>query len=154
MRQEEHSGLGLMMIGIAALFLAGFFLLVVFGAQSYRGTVAESGGNRDSRALLAYLATVAKANDAEGAIRLRSDPTFGDVLVIADGDTGFATQLFCSDGALMEDYCRIDAALSPERAQRIAATERFEIKLENGLIAVMTDAGRVLIHPRSGEGEQ
>ena len=56
MGEKGRFDLGLNMIGIAALFLAGFFLLVIFGAQSYRGTVAGRSGNMDDRALLAYLA--------------------------------------------------------------------------------------------------
>ena len=52
MKEDNRSPLGLYTIGIAALFLAGFFLLVVFGAQSYRNTVAGQNGNMRSRALL------------------------------------------------------------------------------------------------------
>ena len=33
MRKEHHSRIGLFTIGITALFLAGFFLLVVFRAE-------------------------------------------------------------------------------------------------------------------------
>ena len=39
MRHHNRSLLGMYTIGIAALFLVGFLLLVVFGAGSYRGTV-------------------------------------------------------------------------------------------------------------------
>lgn len=152
MQENQRTGPGLMlMVGVAALFLAGFFLLVVFGAQSYRGTVDARSGNMDNRALLAYLSTIAKANDTENAFSLRRDPVMGDVLVIADGESGYATHLYRADGALMEDYCRIGAELSPERSQRIAETGRFEIMAGDGLITVVTDAGRVLIHLRSGE---
>ena len=45
MKKEHRSPIGLYTIGVAALFLAGFFLLVVFGAQSYRNTVAGQNGN-------------------------------------------------------------------------------------------------------------
>ena len=34
-KEDQKSPLGLYSIGIAALFLLGFFLLVVFGAQNY-----------------------------------------------------------------------------------------------------------------------
>ena len=150
MRESHSSGLGLAMIGMAALFLAGFFLLVIFGAQSFRNTASGRRQNMDTRDLLAYLATVAKANDRAGAVTLRSDETMGDVLVIADGDSGYATHLFCYGGALLEDYTRLGGELSPERAARIAATQRFELSFSGGLIEIVTDAGRVLIHPRSG----
>ena len=154
MGEKGRFDLGLNMIGIAALFLAGFFLLVVFGAQSYRGTVAGRSGNMDDRALLAYLATVAKANDREASLMLRHDDRYGDVLVIADGESGYATRLYHADGALMEDYSRLDAPLSPQSAQRIAETERFEIRSDGRAIAVFTDAGRVLIRQRSEEGRK
>ena len=35
MRKEQHSPVGFYTIGVAALFLAGFFLLVAFGAVFY-----------------------------------------------------------------------------------------------------------------------
>ena len=74
MRKEHHSPIGFYTIGVAALFLAGFFLLVVFGAQSYRNTVAGQNGNMQSRALLSYLSTTVKACDAAGAVSLTEDP--------------------------------------------------------------------------------
>ena len=144
----------MLMIGIAALFLAGFLLLVIFGAQSFRSTASGRSVNMDTRALQAYLSTVARANDHSGAFSLRQDAQFGDVLVIADGESGYALRLFCADGYLMEEYAALDAPLSPERAQRIGQTGRFELVSEDGLIEVYTDAGRVLLRQRSGGGGQ
>ena len=57
MNKKGSSPFGHYMIGIAALFLAGFFLLVVFGAQSYRDTVSGQQDSMSARALSAYLAT-------------------------------------------------------------------------------------------------
>ena len=57
MRHNNRSLLGLYTIGIAALFLVGFLLLVVFGAGSYRGTVDAREQHSQQRALLSYIAT-------------------------------------------------------------------------------------------------
>lgn len=143
----------MLMIGMAALFLAGFLLLTVFGAQSFRSTAFGRGGNMDSRALSAYLVTAAKSGDHERAITVRRDAAAGDVLVLADGESGYALHVFCADGMLIEDYAPIDAPLSAERAQRIAATQRFEIVDCGGLLEIFTDDGRVLIGVRSERGE-
>ena len=89
MRKEHHSSIGLFTIGITALFLAGFFLLVVFGAQSYRNTVAGQNGNMQSRALLSYLSTTVKGYDAADAVLLTEDPEVGQVL------GGFITKTAC-----------------------------------------------------------
>lgn len=155
MRREEHSASGLVTIGIAMLFLAGFFLLVVFGAQSYCGTVAGQNGNMESRALLSYLSATIKAYDANDAVSRVSDPEVGEVLVLLDGSSGYALRIYHRDGALVEDYAATDSALHPEEAQRLGATERFEAEqLPGNVLKLTTDAGSVLLHLRSGEGIQ
>ena len=134
MRKERHFSLGFYTIGVAALFLAGFFLLVVFGAQSYRNTVKGQNGNMQSRALQSYLSTTVKAYDAADAVSLTEEPEVGQVLALAD-----------------EDYASAAAALNPEEAQRLGMTERFEAeKLPGNLLKLRTDAGSVLLHLRSG----
>ena len=151
MRKERHFSLGFYTVGVAALFLAGFFLLVVFGAQSYRNTVKGQNGNMQSRALLSYLSTAVKAYDAADAVSLTEEPEVGQVLALADGSSGYALRIYRKDGMLLEDYASADAALNPEEAQRLGMTERFEAeKLPGNLLKLRTDAGSVLLHLRSG----
>ena len=151
MRKEHYSPIGLYTIGVAALFLAGFFLLVVFGAQSYRNTAAGQNGNMHNRALLSYLSTTVKAYDAADAISLTEDPEVGQVLVLADGKSGYAVRIYHRDGILLEDYAAADASLCPEEAQQIGETRRFEAeKLYGDVLKLKTDAGSVLLHLRSG----
>ena len=151
MRKERHFSLGFYTIGVAALFLAGFFLLVVFGAQSYRNTVAGQNGNMQSRALLSYLSTTVKACDAAGAVSLTEDPEVGRVLVLADGSSGYAVRIYHRDGILLEDYAAADTPLRPEEAQRIGETRQFEAeKPSSDVLKLKTDAGSVLLHLRSG----
>lgn len=153
MNKTDRSPLGLYMIGIAALFLAGFFLLVVFGAQSYRNAVSGQTGNMHTRALLSYLSTCVKANDeADGVSVTESED--GQVLVVADGTTGYALRIYRHDGALLEDYAKIDAPLAPDAAQVIGATEVFEAELEDDLLYVTTDAGHVMLRLRSEGGAE
>ncbi len=152
MKRSASSPLGFYAIGIAALFLAGFFLLVVFGAQSYRNTVAEQNDNMTTRTLLSYLSTCVRGGDTAGAVTVW-ESEFGQVLSVADSSGGHALRIYRYDGGLVEDFAAADAALRPEEAEVIGATDTFEItELPGGALAVDTDAGRVLLHPRSGEG--
>jgi len=152
MKKKVNAGLGLYTIGIAALFLAGFFLLVVFGAQSYRNTVAGQNRNMHSRALLSYLSTTVKGYDAEGAVRVDEDRELGKILVLLEGRSGYALRIYRADGSLVEDYARADAALRPEDAQIIGETAVFDpVLTDNGLLTVSCDAGKVLLHLRSEE---
>ena len=56
-RSGNRSLLGMYTIGIAALFLVGFLLLVVFGAGGYRDTVDARESHSQQRALLSYITT-------------------------------------------------------------------------------------------------
>lgn len=150
MNKNRHAGLGLYMIGIAALFLAGFFLLVVFGAQSYRSTVGGQNRNMQSRALLSYLSTTVKGYDAKGAVGIDEDAEVGKVLILREGRSGYALRIYRADGMLVEDYARTDAGLRPEDAQVIGETAVFDpVLTADGLLTVSCDAGKVLLHLRS-----
>ncbi len=150
MRQENRSPVTFMTMGIAGFFLAGFFLLVVFGAQTYRGIVQGQTENNHTRELLGYLATCARANDSEGALQIG---TYGDgsMLVIADGTSGYAFRIYRYEGSLVEDYGPMDSEVNPETAMVIGETDIFWIEeRQEGVFVVTTDAGTVLFHTRSG----
>lgn len=152
---KRNDGLsGIYTVAVAGLFLAGFFLLVVFAAQTYRGIVAGQTRNNQARALLSYISTCVKANDTEGAVsvgQLDGRP----VLVIADGDTGYGLRIYQYGESLLEDYGQLDAGLDPSFAQNIGTTETFLIeRLADDTYAVTTDAGRVLFSVRSGKEQE
>lgn len=153
MKRSEAPSIGLFTIGIAALFLVGFLLLVVFGASTYRNTVESQTGNNETRATLSYLTAVARANDAEGAVFIR-DWNHGQMLVIRDG-SGFALRIFCKDHALWEEYGSEKRDPNPEKAQLIGETSVFTVEEEkDGLYRVTTDEGTCLLHFRSeGSGQ-
>ncbi len=151
MKREHGQSLGFYTIGIAMLFLAGFLLLVIFGAHSYRNTASAQNGNMQERAVSAYIFTTIKGYDARDAVRLE-DSAYGQMLVIADGSTGYGLKIYCSQGELVEEYAALDAALSPEDAHVIGKTTRFDVFLDGDRLAVDTDAGSVLLRLRSEGG--
>ena len=152
MSREKSSPLGLYTIGIAALFLLGFLLLVVFGAGIYKDAVTGQDQNDQNRALRSYLVTctqTAAADDIEV-----KDGGEGEVLVIREHGTQYGLQVFLHDGGLMECYSRLDAEPDPQEAQLIAATSTFEVdQIEEDLYAITTDAGRTLLHVGSKGGD-
>ncbi|MCI9278606.1 MAG: DUF4860 domain-containing protein [Lachnospiraceae bacterium] len=150
MRQDNRSPVTLMTMGIAGFFLAGFFLLVIFGAQVYQEIVGGQAQNNHTRELMGYLITCAKANDSEGSVMILEREE-GPVLVIADGDSGYAFRIYRHEGALVEDYGALESDPNPGVAMVIGETEIFEVEDRgDGTFAVTTDAGVVLFHARSG----
>ena len=154
MRKRTSQSLqGLYTIAIAMVFLAGFLLLVIFGAVSYQSTSGSQQDNNHVRALLSYLVTSSKTNDA-GSLSVMQDE-LGDVLVISDGDTGYGLRIYCYEGNLVEDYNALDKPLYPKEANVIAANETFSVSYKNErLIEVTTDEGTVLLNVRVKEAAQ
>ena len=151
MKQHGKNPILLLSVGLAALFLLGFLLLVAFGAKSYRDVVDSQYGNMDARALGAYLAASVKANDSRGALRVE-ETAYGQVLVVTDRESGWALRYYRFDGQLVEDFARAVAPLAPEEAQPLGPTERFSVDCGGeGLVTVITDAGRTLLCLRSAE---
>ena len=152
MKRTTRSYLGLYAIGVSALFLAGFFLLVVFGAQTYRGTVSAQAENNKNRALLSYFATCISSNDSGGAVYI-SDSQYGPVLQIPDGDSGYGLLIYCHDGELLETYASLSSELVPEEDVAIGRTDVFEAEmLGEGMLRITTDAGSTLVRLRSEGG--
>ncbi len=150
MEQSRRRPVMLLPLGVMALFLAGFLLLVIFGARSFRNIVDSQYDNMDDRALSAYIAASVKANDGEDAVSIE-ESEYGQVLVVADRDSGYAMRYYCWQGQLVEDFARAGAPLAPEDAQCIAPTSVFSAAYRaEGLLEITTDAGRALVYVRSG----
>lgn len=148
---KRSSPLGLYTLGIAALFLAGFLLLVVFGARTYRDAAAGQAENNRDRALLSYLSSCVKSSDRDGCVSVEESES-GPVLVLGDG-SGYALHIYRHNGSLVENYSAEGASLQPDWADVIGATEVFTIERPAAdLLQITTDAGSVLLHLRSGEG--
>ena len=148
MRQNSDLA-GFYTMAVAWIFLAVFFLTVIFCAQTYGEIAAGQAGNNEKRALLSYLSTCVRMNDTPGAVSIgqaQGEP----VLVIADGHSGYALRIYRHGDSLVEDYGELDGELYPDMAQVIGKTEEFSIEeLGNDAYAVVTDAGRVVFGLRS-----
>ncbi len=146
--KEKASPLGYYTIGISALFLVGFLLLIIFGAQVYRDAVTSQDQNDQTRALRSYLITCSRSAGADDiTLKDGAAGTEGQIFVIRDSGTDYGLQIYLHDGQLVENYGRLDAAPDPDAAQPIASTSVFSVEpLSEGTFAVTTDAGRILLH--------
>lgn len=154
MRRKNASPMALYAVCVAGLFLAGFFLLAVFGARTYRDIAAGQLRNNRARILLSYLSACAKASDMAGAVHVFQGEE-GLVLVIEDSESGYALRIYQMEGKLIEDFGRTDSELDPAYGQIIGETKIFVVEeLAEGTFAVTTDEGRVLFHTRCEDEEE
>lgn len=136
----------LTVIVMAVLFLV-ILLLVVFSAVSYQKAVDIHDDNNNTRAVLSYVITAVKANEAESVEITERDGM--PVLILSDGETGFEQQIYFNDGKVLESYGRVGAPLVPEDALVIGEAKRFEIGyLTENLLEIKTDIGNSYVHIR------
>lgn len=128
-----------LLLGVFAVFST---LMVLLGAQMYRGTVEQTEQNSERRVMINYVKNVVRSNDGENMVRI--DHRNGiDRLVFAydfDGDM-YETMVYCYEGELRELFVRADQEFEPEYGESICRAQAFEPELEDGLLVVrLTDA--------------
>ena len=136
------------MQGVFVFVLLGFFavmstLMVLLGAQMYRNTVDRAAANNEDRVLGAYVRSMIRAEDAADAMETGE---YDGVKTLAmredlDGEV-YVTWLYCYDGQLYEWFTSDDGYFNPESGTAICPAQRFEPRLENGLLTVDMTNGK------------
>lgn len=119
-----------------SVFAVCVAIVLLVGADAYKGLVRRDGEVHDRRTCMQYVA--ARVHQAEGPDYIKVE-TFGsgNALVIADS-SGCITRVYYYDGHLMELYTAAGTLLSPESGERVMQTGGLELSLEDGLLTVTT----------------
>ncbi len=152
MKQSGKAWSGLSATGITAFFLCCFLALVLFGTNIYRSTAASRQAGNEMRASLSYLHTVSRSNEAGISA---GTGEYGDMLVVADGNTGYGNRIYVYEGYLVEDYSRLSAPLLPDSASQICENSLLQIEaVRQDLLKVTVDEGTVYLHIRGKGGAE
>lgn len=139
-------------LALFALMLGCILWLTALGAGLYGRLVDSRAANERARASLGYLVTRVRAADAAGAVTIQAGEE-GDVLVLADADTGYETRIYLADGWLVEQLCPAGAALDPAAAQPVAEETAFTACwAAPQLLRLTTSAGTAEVALRSAGG--
>ena len=134
-RTVQHSMQGVFVFVLLGLFAVMSTLMVLLGAQMYRNTVDHSTANNEDRVLSAYVRSMIRAEDTSDAMVIGE---YDGVKTLAmredlDGET-YVTWLYCYDGHMYEWFTSDDGSFSPESGTAICPAQRFEPRLEDGLL--------------------
>ncbi|MBQ8963705.1 MAG: DUF4860 domain-containing protein [Clostridia bacterium] len=136
-RSVQHSMQGVFVFVLLGLFAVMSTLMVLLGAQMYRGTVERATLNNEDRVLGAYVRSMVRAQDAAQAVGVEAH---GGVKALALretlGEDGYVTWLYCYDGQLYEQFTGDDGDFSPLSGTAICPALGFEPRLEGGLLTV------------------
>ena len=136
---------------IQYLFLTVLLLgLVLFASAGYAAVNDNRNDRYETRAQLSYLANKVRASDARGCIEVRETEN-GTTLILTDRtDTGnFETRFYAINGVLYEEYSAASDPLSPQKASQVGQTRSFFAQLEDDLLTLQTDYGKICVAVRS-----
>ena len=137
----QHSMQGVFIFVLLGLFALMSTLMVLLGAQMYRGTVDRSVKNNDYRVLSAYVRSMVRAEDGAGAVTVEErdgSPVVAMREVIDDEE--YVTWIYQYEGQLYELFTDLEEDFDPESGTAICAANSFEASMEGDLLTVrMTD---------------
>ena len=139
--RAQHSVQGVFIFVLLGLFAVMSTLMVLLGAQMYRGTVDNSTRNNDYRVLNAYVRSMIRAEDAADSVRVEQPGGLTALAMreVIDGD-GYVTWIYAYDGQLYELFTDEGYDFKPEDGTAICPAGSFSAEVKDGLVNVyMTD---------------
>lgn len=138
-RQRGHAVSGafvFLLLGVFAVFAA---VMVLFGAQAYRGAVEEAAAHSDARILQSFIVNAVQADDAAGAVTVEPETNALRIDYDFDGER-YIKRIYCHEGALRELFTDADSDFDPADGEVICEADTLTLSMEENLItAVITD---------------
>ena len=140
-RNVQHGMQGVFVFVLLGLFALMSILLVLYGAQMYRTTVARAEENNAQRVLTSYIRSMVRAEDAADSIRVEDRDGVSTIAMYEEiSGKPYVTWIYTWDGSLCEQFTAADRPFVPGHGTVIAAAGGMTPEIENGLLTVsMTD---------------
>ena len=113
-------------LALFCVFAASSLMVVIIGANVYKGTVSSMNGNFNLRTSLSYVAQKVRQNDLMGGVRLEQFGE-GNALVLEqelEGET-YQTWIYYDSGAIRELFVAEGADMSPADGEEIMRAGGF-----------------------------
>lgn len=122
---------------IFTLFAAASLLLVLIGANVYRGVSARMDENDSIRTSLSYVANKVRTGDETGEIAVEDEGKIRSLVLSSryDGDV-YKTYLYWYRGWLTESFLAADQPFVPGDGEKITRLAGFSVKQTGRLLTV------------------
>ena len=136
-RSVQHGMQGAFVFVLLGLFALMSILLVLYGSQMYRTTVAYSEVNNEQRVLSSYIRSMVRAEDAAGAVRVEEKEGIPVISLYEDiNGTEYVTWIYTWEGTLYEQFTGADRPFVPEHGTMIAKAADLSAQIEDGVLHV------------------
>ena len=133
----KHGMQGVFVFLLLALFAMMSVLLVLFGAQMYRGIAERMEQNNDDRVLFSYVRSMVRAEDSYDAVRVEDHGGMKTLGLYENIDgTDYVTWIYEYEGKLLEQFTRADSAMMPDHGVEIMDITEFQPSMDGNLLTV------------------
>lgn len=126
-----------------AVFAACVVMVLLFGAESYRGLSHRDRQSYQQRTAVQYLTTRIRQSDADGLVFVGDFDTAqpnaaGDTLFICEMLNGrtYYTRVYCHEGYLCELFAEASEAFEPGDGQRVLQAEGLQITQQGQVLTM------------------
>jgi hypothetical protein len=122
----------LFVLSLFCLFAISSVVLILFGADIYKKTVASMDSNYASRTSVAYITEKIRQSDQFDSIMIDDSLGYERLMMTQDIDgLTYATSLYEYDGYLYELFARTDIELPIDAGQQVIALSKLDFELVN-----------------------
>lgn len=126
-----------LLLGVFAVFST---LMVLLGAQLYRGIVDQTEENNARRVLYSYIFNAVRGNDEENLIR--TENIGGMEVLVFDwfvDDEHYETKVYCYENKLRELFSSAEQAFEPGYGEVICEARAFHPELEDDMLKIYVE---------------
>lgn len=136
---------------VFCVFMVASLVLVMIGANVYRGVVEDTNANNALRSSFSYLANKVRSADSEGGVHVVTTNGLETLVMDAEyGGTAYRTYIYFEDGYLKELFALRDQEFDPGMGEKVVQTEPLQMREEGGLLVFTSANGqRLSVHPSS-----
>ena len=159
LRTDGHTISGAFVFLLLGLFAVLSTMLILFGAQAYRGTVERTADHADARVAASYIRNMVRAADQAGCVTVEEHDGL-QVIALNDGDfegDSYTTYIYAANGSLCELFTMTADGFRAESGETITDAQSLEAAVSDGLLTATITAAdgtgtTVRVALRSGTG--
>ena len=136
-KSVSHGMQGVFVFVLLGAFAVMSTLMVLLGAQMYRGTVEYTARTNEERVLSAYVRSMVRAYDREGAVSVEEHDGIAALALreTFEGET-YVMRLYEYEGSLYEQYTEDAYDFDPALGDAVCDASSFVPALDGGILTV------------------
>ena len=133
--KKKHTVESLFVLIIFAIFMVTSLMIVMIGANVYRGVVADTDANNALRSSCSYIANKVRSADSADAVHVTEINGIEALTIDADyGEESFRTYIYYHEGYLKESFVLEDQPFSPDFGEKVIQVDRFQMQQDGTLL--------------------